>query len=115
MGVTAGARVPAFTICFRSSMYCRQSRSPRMSYGLCSISNTTPSYGAALMACAALISGTEKVTKAGLPCSRALIAPFRRGVSAMVLLLCSFELGTREFDELAVLFVVGFDPRRGLL
>ena len=30
-------------------MYCRQSRKARMSYGRCSISNTTPSYGAVFM------------------------------------------------------------------
>src|SRR6266853_1184214 len=35
-GATAGARLPDFTICARSSMYCMQSRRVRMSYGLCS-------------------------------------------------------------------------------
>ena len=50
IGVTAGASEPAFTICARLSMYCRQSRSARPSHGLCSISNTTPSNFEALIA-----------------------------------------------------------------
>ncbi len=55
-----------------------------MSYGLCSISNTTPSYGAPAMVSALLISPLANGTNAGLPDSSALIAPFRRGMSAIV-------------------------------
>src|SRR5580693_4586877 len=83
-GVTAGANVPRCRICRRSSMYCRQSRKARMSYGRCSISNTTPSYDAAFIACATPISALQKLTKAGLPCSNAAITPLRRGVSAII-------------------------------
>src|ERR1041384_4465845 len=87
-GVTAGAIEPEVAICRRFSMYCRQSRSALMSYGLCSISNTTPSYGAPEMVSALLISPLVKGTNAGLPDSSALIAPLRRGMSGIVLSLC---------------------------
>jgi hypothetical protein len=80
-GVTAGAMLPDVAICRRFSMYCMQSLSALMSYGLCSISNTTPSYGADEMVSALLTSPGENGTKAGLPDSSALIAPFRRGMS----------------------------------
>ena len=83
-GVTAGAILPDVAIWRRLSMYCMQSRSALMSYGLCSISNTTPSYGALEMVSALLISPGENGTKVGLPDSSALIAPFRRGMSAIV-------------------------------
>ena len=42
-GVTDGLSDPDCAISRRFSMYCRQSRSVRMSYGACSISNTQPS------------------------------------------------------------------------
>ena len=51
IGVTGGTS-PALAICARLSMYCRQSRSRPESHGLCSISNTQPSYFDALMAVA---------------------------------------------------------------
>src|SRR5580704_1505676 len=91
-GVTAGAMLPEFAIWRRFSMYCMQSRNALMSYGLCSISNTTPSYGALEMVSALLISPGEKGTNAGLPDSSALIAPLRRGMSAIVSSLCHEQL-----------------------
>src|SRR6476659_3007391 len=87
-GVTAGAIEPELAIWRRFSMYCMQSRSALMSYGLCSISNTTPSYGAPEIVSALLISPLVNGTNAGLPDSSALIAPLRRGMSAIVFSLC---------------------------
>src|ERR1700704_6639203 len=87
-GVTAGAMLPDPAICRRFSMYSMQSRSALMSYGLCSISNTTPSYGAPEMVSALLISPLVNGTNAGLPDSSALIAPLRRGMSGIVSSLC---------------------------
>ena len=85
-GVTAGAILPDVAICRRLSMYCMQSRSALMSYGLCSISNTTPSNAAPPIVNALLISALVNGANAGLPDSRALITPFRRGMSIVSLL-----------------------------
>src|SRR5258706_4717882 len=54
-----------------------------MSSGLCSISNTTPSYGAAAIAWTLSRSALAKVTNAALPASSAAIARFRRGISGI--------------------------------
>src|SRR5688572_10087950 len=110
IGATAGASVFDCTICRRSSMYCMQSRSTRTSNGLCSISNTTASYGAAAIACAAPISAGENVTNAGLPCSSARIAPFRRGISLMGLLRMSRHFTPRHAGSQRF----GFRYTRGL-
>ena len=59
IGVTGGTR-PALAICARLSMYCRQSRSRPESHGLCSISNTQPSYFEALIAIAESTCGGRK-------------------------------------------------------
>ena len=72
-------------ICRRSRRYCRQSRRTRMSYGLCSISNTTPSNFAVLIANAESTSAGWKHVKAGCPASSARITPLRRGRSAIPL------------------------------
>ncbi len=53
-------------ICRRLNMYCRQSRRLLMSYGLCSASNTMPSYDAADSAMALSIVGGEKAV-IGIP------------------------------------------------
>ena len=54
-----------------------------MSYGLCSISKTTPSYAASPIACAFSGVAPENVTNAGLPDSSAAITPFSRAVSGI--------------------------------
>src|SRR6185312_7173816 len=95
-GVTAGAMLPDVAICRRFSMYCMQSRSALMSYGLCSISTTTPSNAVVLMLTALPISGPVNGTKVGLPDSSALIAPLRRGISMVTLL----SLGQRGREQL---------------
>ena len=84
IGVIAGASDPPFTISLRFRRYCRAWRTFVPSHTLCSVSNTTPSYLATLMASAASISGAQKEVNAGLPCSRARMMPFRRGRSAML-------------------------------
>src|SRR5580658_5300804 len=100
IGVTAGAMDPDEAICLRFSMYCRQSRSALMSYGLCSISNTTPSYGAVLMVRALPTSPGEKVTNAGLPDASARMAPFRRGISGIFwfpcMILCRHQVRNKN-------------------
>src|SRR5262252_11035467 len=84
IGVTEGASEPDLAIWPRLSMYCRLSRSARMSHGLCSISYTMPSYLAADIAIAVSGSAWQNDVNAGLPASRARITPFRRGISAML-------------------------------
>src|SRR5262249_27056540 len=84
IGVTEGASEPDLAIWPRLSMYCRLSRSARMSHGLCSISYTMPSYLAADIAIAVSGSAWQNDVNAGLPASRERITPFRRGMSAML-------------------------------
>ena len=60
IGVTAARPSRALAICARLSMYCRQSRSSRPSHGLCSISNTQPSYLEVLIAIARSDLGGRK-------------------------------------------------------
>src|SRR5205085_12346903 len=84
IGVTAGASVADDTICWRFSMYCRQSRRVLMSYPLCSISNTTPSYFSVATACALPVSPGWKHTNVLLPASSARLVPFSLGM----LILC---------------------------
>ncbi len=81
-GATRGVSVPPSRICWRFSMYCKQSRSVRMSYGLCSISNTQPSYWLALMAMAFSMLAGVKGTNTGLPSASSLMTGLRRGISA---------------------------------
>ena len=66
-------------------MYWSASRSTGGLIGACSISNATPSKGELARAVAVSMSGEAKPTKAVLPCSRALMTPFRRGISGMAL------------------------------
>src|SRR5438128_1396626 len=75
-------------------MYWSASRSTGGLIGACSISNATPSKGELARAVAVSMSGEAKPTKAVLPCSRALMTPFRRGISGMACLLSrSRQLG----------------------
>ena len=60
-----------------------------MSQGLCSISKTMPSYFAVVMAQRGLDLGAGEGGEGGLPCSSARMTPFRRGVPAFGLLMCS--------------------------
>src|SRR5262245_52349744 len=83
MGVTGGATEADLAICPRLSMYCKLSRNALMSHGLCSISNTMPSYLAVAIAMAVSGSAWQNDVNAGLPDSRARITPLRRGMSAM--------------------------------
>src|SRR5579884_1812833 len=85
-GVTAGASVPLSTICRRLSMFWKQVRSPLISYGLCSISKTTPSKSDCDSAMALSTSPEVNVVNAGLPSSSALMTPFSRGISICSLL-----------------------------
>src|SRR6185312_7918268 len=78
-----GATDPDLAIWPRLSMYCRLSRNARMSHGLCSISNTTPSYLAVVMAIAVSGSAWQNDVNAGLPDSSALMTPLRRGMSGI--------------------------------
>src|SRR5262245_53614934 len=82
IGVTGGTS-PALAICARLSMYCRQSRSLPESHGLCSISNTQPSYLDALRAMAESTWAGAKHVSACCPPSSALITLFRRGGSGI--------------------------------
>ncbi len=66
--------------------------------GACSISNATPSKGELASAVAVSMSGEAKPTKAVLPCSRALMTPFRRGISGMA--LSYREAGSLVFKRL---------------
>src|SRR5262249_41585589 len=84
IGVTEGESEPDLAIWPRLSMYCRLSRSARMSHGLCSISYTMPSYFAVDIAIAVSGSAWQNDVNAGLPASSARITPFRRGLSAML-------------------------------
>src|SRR5712691_6068038 len=77
-GVTAGATEPALAICAGLRRYCRASWSAFGSQGLCSISNTTPSYGDVLKAMAVVRSALANEANAGLPLSQARITPLRR-------------------------------------
>src|SRR6185295_10912885 len=90
IGVTAGATEPDFAIWPRLSMYCRLSRSARMSHGLCSISYTMPSYLAVAIAIAVSGSAWQNEVNEGLPDSRALITLLRRGSSTMLFPLGAF-------------------------
>ena len=74
----------ALAICARLSMYCRQSRSVRLSHGLCSISNTQPSNFEVLIASAESISAGAKHVNACCPDSSARMTQFRRGKSAIL-------------------------------
>src|SRR5436190_1342444 len=65
-------------------MYCKLSRNPLMSQGLCSISNTIPSYLAVAIAMAVSASAWQNDVNACLPDSKARITPLRRGMSAML-------------------------------
>ena len=67
IGVTLGATEPDLAIWPRLSMYCRLSRSARMSHGLCSISKTMPSYLAVVIAIAVSGSAWQNDVNAGLP------------------------------------------------
>ena len=89
IGVTGGTR-PALAIWARLSMYCRQSRSRPESHGLCSISNTQPSYFDALNAIAESTCAGAKQVSACWPASSARMMLLRRGSSAML-----FPLGYR--------------------
>src|SRR5689334_11512246 len=82
IGVTGGTR-PALAIWARLSMYCRQSRSRPLSQGLCSISNTQPSYFEALIAIAESVWAGAKQVSACWPASRARMTLLRRGKSAI--------------------------------
>src|SRR5215216_793533 len=84
IGVTAGLSEPDCAISRRFSMYWRQSRKPLMSYGLCSISNTTPSYLALASALADSTSVGVNAVNACRPCSSARMMPLSRGRSAIV-------------------------------
>src|SRR4029079_5470438 len=84
IGVTGGTS-PALAICARLSMYCRQSRSRPESHGLCSISNTQPSYLDALRAVAESTWAGAKHVSACCPPSSALMTLFRRGRSAIII------------------------------
>src|SRR5262245_24200276 len=86
IGVTAGASEPDCTSWRRFSMNWSDSRSARASQGLCSISNTTPSYFETLMASAESTSAGAKAVKVACPCSSARMMPLRRGSSLMDLL-----------------------------
>src|SRR5262249_24849490 len=81
-GVTGGTS-PALAICARLSMYCRQSRSRPESHGLCSISNTQPSYFDALIAIAESTWAGAKQVSACWPPSRARMMLLKRGKSAI--------------------------------
>jgi hypothetical protein len=83
MGVTAGASEPARAIWRRLSMYWRQSRKALASHGLCSISNTTPSYFEVPNASAVSMSAGENAANAGFPSSSARMTPLRRIISVM--------------------------------
>src|SRR3954447_25578286 len=83
-GLTGGTR-PALAICARLSIYCRQSRNRPLSHGLCSISNTQPSYFEALIAIAESTCAGAKQVSACWPASRARMMLLRRGSSAMLL------------------------------
>src|SRR5262245_56018813 len=82
IGVTGGTR-PALAICARLSMYCRQSRRRPESHGLCSISNTQPSYFDALMPTAESTWAGAKQVSACWPASSARMTLFRLGKSAI--------------------------------
>jgi len=83
IGVTAGESDCRSNSWRRFSMYCRQSRSPRMSYGLCSASNTTPSYLAVASSMALSIAGGEKTVMGICRWSSRRMMLFRRGVSGI--------------------------------
>src|SRR5579871_2026964 len=91
IGVTPGTTEAALAIWARLSMYCRQSRSSRPSHGLCSISNTQPSYFEVASAIAVLSSAGAKHVSACCPASSARMTPLSRGLSAIRFL--SFFLG----------------------
>src|ERR1700721_1527051 len=78
MGVTPGATQPDIAICLRLRRYCRESCKVRTSQGLCSISNTSPSYGAVLNSIAVWRSACAKQPTAVLPASQARIMLFKR-------------------------------------
>src|ERR1700760_1034787 len=82
IGVTGGTS-PALAICARFSMYCRQSRSRPLSQGLCSISNTQPSYFDWLIPTAESVWAGAKQVSACWPASRARMTLLRRGRSAI--------------------------------
>src|SRR3954452_20224601 len=83
-GVTGGTR-PALATWARLSMYCRQSRSRPLSQGLCSISNTQPSYFDWLIPMAESTWAGAKQVSACWPASRARMTLLRRGRSAILL------------------------------
>jgi hypothetical protein len=83
IGVTFGASEPPSTIWRRSSMDWSASRSAGALIGACSISKATPSRFEAASAVAVSLSTEPNPTKAVLPCSRARMTPFSRGISAM--------------------------------
>src|SRR5215475_11957859 len=111
IGVTEGASEPDLANWPRLSMYCRLSRSARMSHGLCSISYTMPSYFAADIAIAVSGSAWQNDVNAGLPASSARITPFKRGISAM-LVPCTRVAGRRPQPRPVMR---GPDPRIHLL
>src|SRR6266700_6691131 len=92
-GVTVGATEPDLAIFSRLRRYCRASCSALGSQGLCSISNTTPSYGDVLKAMAVARSALANEAKAGLPLSQARITPLRR--LALVILSPPFQVRPR--------------------
>src|SRR6476469_3179723 len=108
IGVTGGTR-PALAIWARLSMYCKQSRSRPESQGLCSISNTQPSYFDALSAVAESTCAGAKQVSACWPASRARMTLLRRCRSAMLL-----PLGYRA-GPTASAIIAGLDPGLHLL
>src|ERR1051326_3926076 len=86
IGVTLGTTDAALAIWARLSMYCRQSRNSRPSHGLCSISNTQPSYFEVASEIAVLSSAGAKHVSACCPASSARMTPLSRGISAIAFL-----------------------------